>query len=118
MTLPPPTGDTVYRNLGTMESNIFSIISFRMKGRRANWSIRGGNHLAKLLTLKNTGRLTQMLEKITEPQCPQPTLPPLSATKIPQKVGKGWNGFIQASIPSTIHWLKDLCKIRFPVDSF
>jgi hypothetical protein len=118
MTLPPPTGDTVYRNLGTMESNIFSLIGFRMKGRRANWSICGGNHLAKLLTLKNTGRLTQMLGKITEPQCPQPTSPPLSAAKVPTKVGKGWNAFIQASIPYTIHWLKDLCKIRFPVDSF
>jgi len=118
MTLPPPTGDTVYRNLGTMESNIFSLIGFRMKGRRANWSICGGNHLAKLLTLKNTGRLTQALDKITEPQCVQPTSPTLSATKVPPKVGKGWNGFIHAAIPCTIHWLKDLCKIRFPVDSF
>ena len=120
LTLPPPTGDTVYRGLGTMESNIFSLIGFRMKGRRANWSISGGNHLAKLLTLESTGRLTHMLEKIADsPQdnSPQDTTTGLSAAKVPQKVGKGWD-FIQSSIPYTIEWLKDLCKIRFPTDFF
>jgi len=117
LNLPPATGDIVYRGLGTMESNIFSLIGFRMKGRRANWSINGGNRLAKLLTLKVTGRLKQMLEKIGEPQpetVSQPLAPPLSAGKVPEKVGKGWNGWIKASIPSTMEWLKDLCKIRFP----
>jgi hypothetical protein len=81
----------VYRNLGTMESNIFSLIGSRMKGRRANWSISGGNHLAKLLVLKGTGRLKQMLKRIGQPQlpdkCDQQINTPLSAAKVPPPAG-------------------------------
>jgi hypothetical protein len=118
--LPPATGDMVYRNLGTMESNIFSLIGFRMKGRRASWSISGGNHLAKLLVLKGTGRLTQMLKKIGQPhlpdKCEQQITTPLSAAKVPKKVGNGWNGYVQASIPGTLRWLKEFCKMRPPFE--
>lgn len=32
-----------------MESNVFTLIGNRMKGRRACWSIDGGNNLAALL---------------------------------------------------------------------
>lgn len=32
-----------------MEGNVFTIIGIRMKGRRACWSIDGGNRIATLL---------------------------------------------------------------------
>jgi hypothetical protein len=109
LNLPPPEGDIVYRNLGAMESNIFSLIGFRMKHRRANWSIEGGANLAKLLILKGTDRLKQALDStstsyIAEDFAEQITTG-LSAGKVPQRIGKRWNGFIRASIAPTLTWL-------------
>jgi len=56
LTLPPPPEGKVYRRMGAMESNVFSIIGNRMKGRRACWSINGGNNLARLLCLETYGQ--------------------------------------------------------------
>ena len=53
----PPTsqpGVVHHARLGSMESNIFTIIGNRMKDRRACWSIRGGNHLALLLCRRHS----------------------------------------------------------------
>jgi hypothetical protein len=114
--LPPPKGDIVYTNLGAMESNIFSLVGFRMKHRRANWSFKGGAHLAKLLILKGTNRLIETLDKFNTQYIAddfaEQIFNGLSAGKVPQRIGKGWNGFLQASIPSTMAWLKDLCAIE------
>jgi hypothetical protein len=114
--LPPPQGDTVYRNLGAMESNIFSLIGFRMKHRRANWSINGASHMAKLLVLKGTNRLHLTLDNINNSYIAddfaQQISNGLSAGKVPQRIGKGWNGFIQASIAPSFMWLKDFCAIK------
>jgi hypothetical protein len=63
--LPEPPKGKEYQRLGTMENNIFTIIGNRMKGRRACWSIEGGNNLARLLTLKHTGRLRKILGGVT-----------------------------------------------------
>lgn len=38
-----------HARLGSMESNVFTLIGNRMKGRRACWSIDGANNLAALL---------------------------------------------------------------------
>jgi len=131
--LPPPSGkstgvtpsedDIVYRNCGAMESNIFSLIGFRMKGRRMSWSIDGGNHLAKLLTRKVTGKLGEVLEDIAvsnkiPKKYVEETLdlpvdnPPISSAKMPERVGKGWNGFVKGTISSAMKWAKDLFKIK------
>lgn len=48
----PPTrnpDEVFHANLGSMEGNVFTIIGNRMKGRRACWSVAGGNRLAALL---------------------------------------------------------------------
>ena len=48
----PPTRDpgvVHHARLGSMEGNVFTLIGNRMKGRRACWSIKGGNNLAALL---------------------------------------------------------------------
>lgn len=52
-----------YRAMGTMENHIWSIIARRMKHNHTSWSIRGGNHLAKLLAKKCSGRLEEVTEK-------------------------------------------------------
>ena len=110
--LPTPPDGVEYRGCGAMESNVYSIIGRRMKRRRANWSIRGGNNLARLLTLKSTGKLAETLANLASDVLPEryaeevETI--LSAAKVPQRVGKGYNGFAHASIPPSQKWMKDL----------
>jgi len=114
LTIPPPPEGKVYRHMGTMESNIFTIIGNRMKGRRACWSIKGGNNLARLLCLKFTNRLCDTLQSLSSfvlsekyaEEIPLKT----SAKKIPLSEGKGYNGFKQMFIPSSMKWLKDLAS--------
>lgn len=55
-----------YKNLGTMENHIWSIIASRMKHNHTTWSIRGGNNLAKVLAKKSEGKLYEVTEKLKE----------------------------------------------------
>jgi hypothetical protein len=110
-----------YRRMGSMESNIFTIIGNRMKGGRASWSIAGGNNLSRLLCLKFTGKLRDVLNSLSATVLPEryaeEITVEMSATKAPLREGKGYNGFHQALIPSTLKWLKDIAAIK-PVYSF
>jgi hypothetical protein len=112
--MPEPPAGKLYRRLGAMESNIFTIIGNRMKGRRACWSIDGGNNLARLLCLKFTGRLSDKLHKLTSCVLPEryaEEVPlKLPAAKVPVREGKGYNGFHQMLVPSTMKWLKGLAS--------
>jgi len=114
--LPMSTNDIEYRGCGAMESNVYSIIGFRMKRRRANWSINGGNNLARLLTLKATGRLVEVLSELASsvlpPKYTEEVQTTLSAAKSPERMGKGYNGFSKASIPSSQKWMKDLFSLK------
>ena len=113
--IPEPPEGKEYRGAGAIESNVFSIIGNRMKGRRKCWSIRGGNNLARLLCLKSTGRLSgavsgfakDMPEKYEEEE-----ITTLSAAKVRETAGKGFDGFKSYIIPSSQGWLKDFVKIR------
>jgi hypothetical protein len=105
-----------FSHCGGMESNVFTIIGNRMKGRRRSWSIKGANHLAALLCLKHTGQMGRVLpsiirgvlseqyEEIKEEDI-------LSATKSVEKVGKGYNGFHRAPIPA-MEWSRSLLGMR------
>jgi len=114
--LPPPDKGVEYRGCGAMESNVYSIIGHRMKNRRASWSIHGGNNMARLLTLKATDRLGDVLSGLISttlpPQYTEQVETVLSAAKVPQRVGKGYNGFTKATIPSSQKWMKDLFSIK------
>ena len=44
----PPTG-IYYRNMGTMEGNIWNIVCKRMKNNHSLWSVRGCNNMLSLL---------------------------------------------------------------------
>ncbi len=100
MAIPAPICNKQYRHLGCMESNIFSIIGNRMKGRRACWSIEGGNNLSRMLCLKMTGRLSNVLSAITQITLPEKYSEikekTFSAGRIPMTVGKGYNGYRQS----------------------
>jgi hypothetical protein len=114
--LPEPPKDKVYRRMGAMESNIFTIIGNRMKGRRHCWSINGANNLARLLCLKTTGKLSETLQNLSSMALPERYAEEiesdLSAAKVPIREGKGYNGFKQMSVPSALPWLKDIAAVR------
>jgi len=118
LTLPPPPEGKVYRRLGAMESNVFTIVGNRMKGRRACWSINGGNNLARLLCLKFTKRLTKTLQTLTVGVLPKryaEEIPIILSAKVPKREGKGYNGFHHAgSFPATpdYKWLRDFGALR------
>ena len=116
LSIPPPPDGKEYRRMGSCESNIFTIIGNRMKGRRASWSINGGNNLARLLCLKYTGRLDVMLNNLSATVLPEryaeEVTVEMSVAKTPQREGKGYDGFHHVSIPSTQKWLKDIAALK------
>jgi len=116
LAIPQPPDGKEYRRMGACESNIYTIIGKRMKGGRASWSIAGGNNLARLLCLKHTGKLGKMLKELSTTVLPEryaeEITVEMSAAKSPQREGKGYDGFQQASIPSAQKWLKDIAALK------
>ncbi len=93
--LPASPEGLEYRNMGTMENHIWSVIARRMKHNHTCWSIRGGNHLSKILAKKCSGRLHEVTEKLKRPLFEDDKLEEiqkeiLMSAKIPTKVGKGY----------------------------
>ncbi len=102
--LPEPPEGKEYRRMGAMESNIFTILGNRMKGRRACWSVDGGNNLARLLCLKFTDKLSGELKNLSPIVLSErysEELPIIMSAKVPTHAGKGYNGFHEATRPPT-----------------
>ena len=116
LSLPKPPDGKVYRRLGAMESNIFTIIGNRMKGRRACWSIAGGGNLARILCRKHTGRMSEALENLDKSVLPEKYATEvqiaLSATKVPKREGVGYNGFQRADTLPSQKWLRDFLSFE------
>lgn len=94
--LPEHPKGLQYRNMGTMENHIWSTIARRMKHNHTCWSYRGGNHLAKILAKKCSGRLDEVSAKLKSPrfeikQTEMIQREILSAGSVPQKEGKGYS---------------------------
>ena len=106
-------GVIFHARLGSMESNIFTLIGNRMKGRRCCWSIRGANNLSRLLCLKHTTGMDSLFSGL-EP-LPQPVQidagGPISASKTPVTEGRGSECCRRASIPNN-PWLKEILGYR------
>jgi len=89
-------GKVHHARLGSMESNVFTLIGNRMKDRRCCWSIDGANHLAALLCLKHTTGFEDLFHPL--PPLPKPEAQAeeeedgdiLTASKIPERIGKGY----------------------------
>ena len=113
--LPAPPEGKEYRNMGAMESNVFSIIGNRMKSRRKCWSIEGGNNLARLLCLKATNKLDETLLKIADvlpEKYAEEVIVGFSSAKTQVSVGKGYDGFDAITIPTSQRWFKEIAKIK------
>lgn len=100
-----------HARLGSMESNVFTLIGNRMKGGRCNWSIRGGNNLASLLSKKHTTGLDDLFTGLAPLPQPEPvwidTGRPISASKMPLSAGTGTEYYNRSSLPDN-PWLKDI----------
>ena len=93
--LPEPPEGLEYRNMGTMENHVWSVIAKRMKHGHRSWSRRGGNHLAKILAKKCSGKLCEVTERLKRPVFEEEKVEELygeilMAAKAPKKDGKGY----------------------------
>lgn len=115
--LPGVNEGLVFAHGGAMESNVFTLAGNRMKDRRACWSIKGASNLASLLCLKYTDQMGDVLPLLVAGRVPEiyqvhnETPLTLSAAKVPETVGKGYNGFTHASIPD-MEWAKGLLGMQ------
>jgi flagellin-specific chaperone FliS len=64
ISLPPLPDGEEYRGLGTMESSIRNVIASSMKDNGTAWSIKGANHMSKILCTKHSGNLKLKLNEI------------------------------------------------------
>lgn len=93
--LPEHPEGLEYRNMGTMENHVWSVIARRMKHNHTSWSRRGGNHLAKILAKKCSGKLYEVTEKLKRPVFEEEKVEELygeilMSAKAPWKDGKGY----------------------------
>ncbi len=93
--LPESPEGLEYLNMGTMENHVWSVIARRMKHNHTSWSKRGGNHLAKILAKKCSGRLNEVTERLQKPLFEEETVEEiweniLLSAKAPKKDGKGY----------------------------
>lgn len=93
--LPENPEGLEYRNMGTMENHVWSVIAKRMKHNHTSWSKRGGNHLAKILAKKCSGKLYEVTQRLKRPSFESETVEEvygkiLLSAKAPKKDGKGY----------------------------
>lgn len=84
-----------YRCMGTMENHVWSVIARRMKHNHTSWSRRGGNHLAKILAKKCSGKLYEVTERLRRPIFEEEKVEELygeilSSSKVAKKEGFGY----------------------------
>ena len=101
--MPESPEGLVYRNMGTMEGHIWSIIAGRMKHNHTTWSKAGANNLAKILAKKCEGKLDEVtrhleLPVFEEEQAEEITGEILSAAKVPLRDGKGYEYPVKGSL--------------------
>lgn len=100
-------GHVHHARLGSMESNVFTLIGNRMKDRRSCWSIAGANHLAGLLCLKHTTGFEGLFHPL--PPLPKPEAQEeaagdgFSASKVPERIGRGYD-FPHTFTPPSNTW--------------
>ena len=93
--IPESPEGLIYKNMGTMENHIWSIIARRMKHNHTSWSIRGGNHLAKILAKKCSGKLYEITKQLRIPVFEEEKIEEikgdiLQAGRIKEKIGTGY----------------------------
>lgn len=114
----PPTrepGVLHHARLGSMESNVFTLIGNRMKGGRCNWSIDGANNLSNLLcAYHTTGMEGLFAEQPADPKKEEEWIDegkPLAAKDNKLSVGKGYDYPAAADTQGSPYWLRDIAQI-------
>lgn len=102
--LPESPEGLEYRNMGTMENHVWSIIARRMKHNHTCWSIKGGNSLAKILAKKCAGKLYEVTERLRLPVFEEETVEEvknemLTAAQSVEKIGKGYEYPVKGHFP-------------------
>ena len=108
-------GEIHHARLGSMESNVYTLIGNRMKDGRCCWSIRGGNNLALLLTAYHTSGLENLFAELPAPPKPKEvwkdTLPMFGASKVPEREGHGYDYCHTFSLSKNAGtYLSELCR--------
>lgn len=103
--LPAGPEGLEYRNMGTMENHICSIVADRMKRNHTTWSRNGANNLAKLLAKKCEGKLYEVTEKLRRPLFDEEKTEELlgrvlPAKQNPERIGRGYVYPVQGSLPA------------------
>jgi hypothetical protein len=62
--LPQAPDGLCYRHMGTAEHHICDVLAQRMKGRKMSWSENGGNNMSKILSVKFSGKLYDMIDAL------------------------------------------------------
>lgn len=101
--LPENKQGLEYRNMGTMENHVWSIIARRMKHNHSCWSIKGGNNLAKILAKKCTGKLNEVAAKMKMPVFEESIVQKIKSDilmprQVKKKIGKGYEYPVQGSL--------------------
>ena len=102
-----------HARLGSMESNVFTLIGNRMKGRRACWSENGANNLAMLLCQRHTVGFEGLFAEIPtapEDNSKRPEPPVYSSCKIPKREGKGYEWRDCLHISDAPNWIRGILK--------
>ncbi len=94
-----------YRNLGTMENHVWSIVAHRMKHNHTTWSKNGANNLAKLLAKKCEGKLYEVTAKLKKPLFEEEWTEEilgkvLPAKQNPERIGKGYDYPVCGRMPA------------------
>ncbi len=101
--LPEAPAGLTYRNMGTMENHIWSIVACRMKHNHRTWSKRGANHLAKILAKKCEGRLYEVTEPLKkalfEAGKVEEIFEGMTSREAGRKTGHGYEYPVRGSIP-------------------
>ena len=109
-----------HARLGSMESNVFTLIGDRMKGGRRNWSISGGNNLALLLVLFHTVGLKTIFDAPVPLPDQEPEWVdegrPLLHWENPQHVGHGYEYYNNGKI--IVDYLDQIQNIDISVSKF
>lgn len=116
--IPQSPDGLEYRNMGTMENHVYSMIAQRMKHQHRSWKKKSATHLAKILAKKSEGKLYE----VTCPQILAGFDPDvlgrmqkecLSAAASPERSGKGYEYPVQGRLAAIESALRGDAVKRF-----
>ena len=101
-----------HARLGSMESNVFTLIGNRMKGRRACWSINGANNLAALLCKAHSNAVAD-IATLKKSELNDLTHIKQSAGNTPNFDGKGREYPVRGTISPKLPDIAEIGKIKW-----